>query len=201
MGGALSQPQLPSTERLTPPIRHDDPQDHLGSRMTLNKEPLWGKEETRYWLNALEKWSPTKIRLMSGETQVPTTQVPFRERLWVALCERVVRNLEAELDMESWLCNRLPMFQRICEVPTLREFWIARQEGTLGVGDQDRVHEGPYEYEALLEYLAHVDLTDDFAFLQPGADTHRRLASYHTRVAASHLALVRRVRRELGLAA
>ncbi len=98
--------------------------------------------------------------------------------------------------MKSWLCNRLPIFQRICQVPTLREFWIARQEGTLGVGDQDWVHEAPYEYEALLEHLAHVDLADEFAFLQAGADTQRRLAGYHIRVAASHRALVRRVRAE-----
>jgi len=200
MCGALSRPQLPSTERLTPPIRHEALQDLLGSRETLNKKASWEKEETRYWLSALEEWSPTKICLMSGETQVPTPQVLFRERLWIALCERVVRNLEAELDMESWLCNRLPMFQRICEVSTLREFWIARQEGTLGLGDKDWIDQAPYEYEALLEHLAHVDLADDFAFLQPGADTHQRLVRYHMRVAASHRALVRRVRGELGSA-
>ncbi len=200
MGGALSQPQLPSTEPLTPPIRHEALQDLLGPRKTLSKKASWEKEETRYWLSALEEWSPTKICLMSGETQVPTSHVLFRERLWIALCERVVKNLEAELDMENWLCGRLPMFQRICQVPTLRETWIARQEGTLGLEDKDWIHEAPREYEALLEHLAHVDLADEFAFLQAGADTHRRLASYHIRVAARHRALVRRVRGELGSA-
>lgn len=119
MGGALSRPQLPSAERLTPPIRHDDLQDHMGPRMTLTKKPSWEKEGTRYWLGALKKWSPTKICLLSGKIQVPTTQVLFRERLWIALCERVVRNLEAEPDVKSWLCRRLPMLQRICQFPTL----------------------------------------------------------------------------------
>ncbi len=85
-------------------------------------------------------------------------------------------------------------------VPTLGEFWIVREEGTLAIGDEHWIHEAPYEYEALLEHLVHVDLADEFAFLQAGADTHRRLASYHIPVAASHRALVRRVRAELGSA-
>jgi len=47
MGGALSQPQLPSTERLTPPIRLEALQDLLGPRKTLNKKASWEKEEIR----------------------------------------------------------------------------------------------------------------------------------------------------------
>lgn len=92
------------------------------------------------------------------------------------------------------------MVQRMCQVSTLRDFWIARQERTWGLGDEAWIHEAPCEYEALLEHLAYVDPADKFAFLQAGAETHRRLASYHVRVAASHCALLRRIRGELGLA-
>lgn len=199
MGGALSRPQLPPSEHLTPPIGHDDLQDQLGPCTTLNKKPSREEQDTRYWLSALEEWSSTKICLMSGEIQVPSPQVLHRERLWIALCERVVRNLEAELDAKNWLRRRLPMFQRICQASTLRGFCIASQEGSWGLGDKDWIEQAPAEYEELLECLVNVDLTNEFAFLQASVETHRRLTRYHVRVAASHGVLVRRVRGKLGL--
>lgn len=199
MGGALSRPQLPPSEHLMPPIGHDDLQDQLGPCTTLNKKPPREEQDTRYWLRALEEWSPTKNCLMSGKIQEPTPEVLFRERLWVAFCQRVVKNLEAELDAEEWLCVRLTMFQRICQFPTLKESWIARQERKWGIRrDQDWVHHAPNEYKALLTHFADVDLADEFAFMQAGADMHQRFASYHKRVAASHRFLVQRVRAELG---
>jgi len=93
----------------------------------------------------------------------------------------------------------LLMFQRMCQVPTLREFGIARQGGLLAHRDKDWLDDAPHEYEALLEVLAGIDLVDEFAFLQADADTHRRLAGYYERVAASYGVLVRRVRGVLGL--
>lgn len=192
----LHTTQIMSEPRTTPELPSTVANSTDSSNMSVDIK-ISEESELREKLNELERWSPLKIDWLGRDPQDPSPQAFHLEHLWIVFCDTLVRDLEDSRRADDWLGGSKSPVYCVLQFVTLRAFARARQEGQLSYGNETFIPLAGGSYENLIKHLANVDLDDDYAFLQANEATHLRIASYHSRIAASHRSLVRRLRAEI----
>ena len=151
-------------------------------------------DEDAHWRNALANWRSGFV-----DEEEPSDSLRHGERLFIALCEEIVRYIEDPTieDAEDWLCSRVPYryfialgtFEKLVELMRGPPGYL--QSITL------ELRHVLLDPSPFIEIMAHIAIYPTYRtiheLIYSSAETYERLAGYNRRIEASRDALFLRL--------